>query len=42
VTVERDLHRKKHFVPRLSTEEGMKIDESDEHQPNADSVIDES
>jgi hypothetical protein len=29
-------------LPRLSTEEGMKIDESDEQKANADSAIDES
>jgi hypothetical protein len=30
VTLERDLHPSKHFLPSISTEEGMKIDESDE------------
>jgi hypothetical protein len=42
VTVERDVHKEKHDLPSISTEEGMKIDESDEQPQNADSAIDES
>jgi hypothetical protein len=42
VIVERESHPEKHSLPRLSTEEGMKIDESDEQQANGDSPIDES
>jgi hypothetical protein len=42
VTVERDLHSEKHLAPNILTEEGMKIDESDEEEANADSAIDES
>jgi hypothetical protein len=30
VTAERDEHREKQDLPSISTEEGMKIDESDE------------
>jgi hypothetical protein len=36
VTVERDPHLEKHDPPRLSTLEGMQIDESDEQSQNAD------
>jgi hypothetical protein len=42
VTVERDLHPEKHSLPSIWTEEGMKIDESDEHCQNAELAIDES
>jgi hypothetical protein len=42
VTVERDLHSKKHIVPSFSTEEGMQIDESDGQDENADFSIDKS
>jgi hypothetical protein len=42
VIVERDLHPQKQYLPSISTEEGMKIDESDEQYSNADSAIDES
>jgi hypothetical protein len=42
VTVERGLHSEKQELPSFSTEEGMQIDESDEHQANARSSIDES
>jgi hypothetical protein len=42
VTIERDLHPKKHSSPSILTEEGMKNDESDEQSQNADSEIDES
>jgi hypothetical protein len=36
------LHPEKHSLPRLLTEQGMKIDESDEQSQNADSAIEES
>jgi hypothetical protein len=39
VTVERDLQSEKHASPRLSTEEGMQIDKSDEQSQNADAPI---
>jgi hypothetical protein len=42
VTVERDWHKEKQYLPRRSTDEGMQIDESDEQFKNADSSIDES
>jgi hypothetical protein len=42
VTVERDLHPKKQFLARLSTDEGMQIDESDEQNQNADLSMNES
>jgi hypothetical protein len=42
VTVERDAQEEKHFSPRLSTEEGMQIDESDEQPRNVSSAIGES
>jgi hypothetical protein len=42
VTVEIALQREKHRSPRLSTEEGMQIDESDEQEENADLAIEES
>jgi hypothetical protein len=42
VSVERDLHPEKQFLPSLSTEEGMQIDDSDEQNQNADSPMDES
>jgi hypothetical protein len=32
VTMQRDSHAKKHFVQRISTDEGMQIDESDEQK----------
>jgi hypothetical protein len=34
VTVERDPHPEKQPMPRLSTEEGMQIDERNEHSQN--------
>jgi hypothetical protein len=42
VTVERDSHPLTQYLPSISTEEGMKTDESDERQQNAYSAIDES
>jgi hypothetical protein len=39
VTVERDSHPKKQYLPSISTEEGMKIDESDEQKENAEAPI---
>jgi hypothetical protein len=42
VIVERDLHSEKQYLPSIWTDEGMKIDESDEQPENADSAIDES
>jgi hypothetical protein len=42
VTIERDSHPAKHDLSSIWTEEGMKIDESDEQPANADSAIDES
>jgi hypothetical protein len=42
VTIERDLHSEKQYLPTISTEEGMKIDESDKQFQNAYSAIDES
>jgi hypothetical protein len=42
VTVERDLHPWKQTLPRFSTEEGMKSDDSDEPYRNAYSPTDES
>jgi hypothetical protein len=42
VTVERDSHPEKQDLPSISTDEGMKIDESDEQFRNAVSAIDES
>jgi hypothetical protein len=42
VIVERDSHSEKQWSPSISTEEGMQIDESDEHFENAYSPIDES
>jgi hypothetical protein len=32
VTVERDSHSRKDELPSVSTEEGIQIDESDEHE----------
>jgi hypothetical protein len=42
VSIERDLHPWKLDLPSISTEEGMQIDESNGHEQNADSAIDES
>jgi hypothetical protein len=42
VTVLREFHREKQSLWSILTEEGMKIDESDEHEENVDSSIDES
>jgi hypothetical protein len=42
VTIERDLHPEKQSLPRVSTDEGMEIDESDEQPQNARSEIEES
>jgi hypothetical protein len=42
VTIERDSHPEKQALPRISREEGMQIDESDEHPNNADCSIRES
>jgi hypothetical protein len=42
VTVERDAQLQKQRLPRVSTDEGMQIDESDEHFQNAPFSITES
>jgi hypothetical protein len=42
VTLERDEHREKHRISSVPTEEGMQIDESDEHFRNAEPEIYES
>jgi hypothetical protein len=42
VIVERELHRKKQPLQIFSTEEGIQIDESDEHSQNAEPSIHES
>jgi hypothetical protein len=42
VTVERDLHPEKQYLPSVSTDEGMQIDESEEQYANAYSSMDES
>jgi hypothetical protein len=42
VRIEREWHPEKHSLPSLSTEEGMQIDESDGHEENAYSSIEES
>jgi hypothetical protein len=34
VTVEREEHSAKQFSPIVSTEEGIRIDKSEEHSPN--------
>jgi hypothetical protein len=39
ITVERLTQQAKHFSPMLSTPDGTKIDESDEHQKNAHPLI---
>jgi hypothetical protein len=42
VTIQRDWHRSKQNFPSTSTDEGMQIDDSDEHSENPRSLTQES